>query len=250
MQTQQDQEPRRWLRRPRRPLRALLLLGAALAAIWVLLWGLDALGAAQLYHDARTQFAAWLQQIPRWLFVLTFIILPAFGVPLSMFYLSVGGTFGGLAPALVVAVLCMAANMALSYAMASVFVGPIRRLVLRQGYRVPELHGNAQWKVVMAVRASPLPWLMQSWLLTLGGARFSTYMLVGVPVQALVAAALVVIGDSLLSGRAGWLAVGLLAAVFVFGALRLRSGESPWRSAEQPLAPRSQKAGSSAGSSG
>ena len=216
----------------------------------MLLWGLDILGAAQLYHDARTQFAAWLQQIPRWLFVLTFIILPALGVPLSMFYLSVGGTFGGLAPALVAAVLCMAANMALSYALASVFVGPIRRLVLRRGYRVPELNGDGQWKVVMAVRASPLPWLMQSWLLTLGGARFSTYMLVGAPVQSLVAAALVVIGDSLLSGRGGWLAIGLLAALFVFGALRMRSGESPWRSADPPIDESAQNARSSASGSG
>lgn len=207
---------------PRRPVRALLLLAAVSAGLAALLWGADSVGVGELYNSARTQFQGWLQRIPLWLFVISFIVLPAFGVPLSIYYLSAAAALGSLALGLAVALLGMAGNMALSYAMARLLVGPIQRLVARRGYQVPELGDQAQWRLVVALRASPLPWLMQSWLLTLSGIRFSTYMLFGVPVQALVAIALVLIGDSLISGRSNWLVMGLLIALFVYGALGLR----------------------------
>jgi hypothetical protein len=62
---------------------------------------------------------------------------------------------------------------------------------------------------------------MQSWLLALGGARFLPYMAYGVPVQALVAAGLVLMGESLFRGSFGWLALGVAVLLLAQGALAL-----------------------------
>jgi hypothetical protein len=117
--------------------------------------------------------------------------------------------------------------MALSYWVARFLARPVRWVLRRRGYPLPHLSDAAQWRAVLLLRASPLPWLMQSWLLALGGARFLPYMAFGLPVQALVSAGLVLLGESLFQGGFGWLAAGvavLLLGQCVLAALRRRLG--------------------------
>jgi hypothetical protein len=169
----------------------------------------------------------WLQHIPLWLYLPSFVILPAFGVPMSLFYLTVGAFADGLPGSLALAWCGMVANMAVSYLVAKAASGPVHRFVRRRGYGVPQLHRDDAWKAIVALRVSPLPYLLQSWLLTLGGARFLPYMLFGAPVQAMVGLGFVVLGESLLAGELGWAMVGvvlLLAGWLGLSVIRRRTG--------------------------
>jgi len=162
---------------------------------------------------------AWLRSIPAWAFVLAFVLLPAFGFPISLFYLTVGAVFPTPALSLAVAWGCMSLNTALAYWVARVLAHPVERLLRRRGYPLPHLPDSAQWRAIVLLRASPLPVLMQSWLLALGGARFLPYMVFGLPVEVLVAAGLVLLGESLFQANLGWVGVGV--AVVVLGQMVL-----------------------------
>lgn len=196
---------------------------AALILLLLVAWLLAPGGlGAELAHW-RGGFAHWLRGIPPWAFALTFAVLPAFGVPLSLYYLTVGAVFPGLGSALAVALGCMLVNMALSFLVARLFSHRVRRFTQARGYEIPSVHDRDQWKVVMTLRASPLPWLMQSWLLTLGGVRFLPYMVFGIPIPAAIGFGLVVVGESLLAGGAGWLLLGVAVV------LGVSLGLSRWR---------------------
>jgi len=119
------------------------------------------------------------------------VLLPALGFPISLFYVASGAVFAPPALALAVAWVCMALNMALSYGIAHWLARPVQALIRRRGLPLPQLGGATEWRVIVLLRASPLPYLMQSWLLAIGGARFGPYMVYGLPVQALIGAGLV-----------------------------------------------------------
>jgi hypothetical protein len=171
----------------------------------------DAIAAAAAPGLSLAGLPDWLRSIPPWAFVLGFVVLPALGFPISLFYLTVGAVFPDPGLALAVALACMTANMAVSYVGARVLSRPVQGLLHRRGYPLPQLTEGAEWRAIVLLRASPLPWLMQSWLLALGGARFLPYMLVGAPVQSLVGAGMVLVGESLFQGNAVWLLVGVTA---------------------------------------
>ncbi len=95
------------------------------------------------------QLEAWLRGVPAWAFVLAFVLLPAFGFPVSLFYLSVGALFPTPALSLAVAWGCMALNMALSYWVARALARPVERLLHSRGYPLPRLAEGAQWRAVV-----------------------------------------------------------------------------------------------------
>jgi len=193
--------------------------------LWLALLLVGATGIAVAAPDTAglpiAHLDVWLRAIPGWGFVLAFVLLPALGFPMSLFYLTVGAVFPTPALSLAVAWACMALNMALSYWVARWLARPVDRLLRKRGYPLPHLSDGTQWRAIVLLRASPLPWLMQSWLLALGGARFLPYMAYGVPVQALVAAGLVLMGESLFRGSFGWLALGVAVLLLAQGALAL-----------------------------
>jgi hypothetical protein len=205
------------------------LLGMAL-----LLWaGAAAAGVADWPGAAGAQLDALLAGIPPWGFVLAFVLLPALGFPISLFYVASGAVFAPSALALAVAWGCMALNMALSYGIAHWLARPVQALIRRRGLPLPQLGGATEWRVIVLLRASPLPYLMQSWLLAIGGARFGPYMIYGLPVQALIGAGLVLLGDSLMQGNLGWLLVAVAVLLLGQGALallrhRLRRRSDPY----------------------
>lgn len=169
---------------------------------------------------------AGLERIPLWAFMLAFAVLPAVGFPILAFYATVGAFTDDLARALLISWSCMGVNMALSYGVARWLSAPLRQLAARRGYAIPRIDRRDEWKVVVMMRASPLPWLMQSCLLALGGARFTPYMVFGLPVQAMVGLGVIVLGQSLVSGDAKWAMIGLfllMAAYLALSVIRRRS---------------------------
>jgi hypothetical protein len=193
-------------------------LACALWALPVFAMALDADQSA-LGGLSLAELPDLLRRMPVWVFVLAFVLLPALGFPISLFYLTVSAVFTDPGLALMVALGCMSANMALSYLVARTLSRPVDRLLHRRGYPVPQLTHGAEWRAIVLLRASPLPWLMQSWLLALGGARFLPYMVFGLPVQALVGAGLVLVGGSLFQGNVLWLLVGVSAILLGQAAL-------------------------------
>lgn len=80
---------------------------------------------------------------------------------------------------------------------------------------------GAESKVILMGRAFPLPSMMQNYLLTLDGARLRAYLLVSIPVQALVGLGLILLGDAVLSGDLRWAPPGLFLVAVVWVALRV-----------------------------
>jgi hypothetical protein len=198
------------------PVTACIALG-----LWICTGAAAASASADGSVGTMASVQAWLASIPPWAFLCAFVLLPALGFPISLFYFTVGAVFAPPALALLAAWVCMALNMALSYGIAHWLARPVRALVRRRGLPLPEMRGGTQWRAIVLMRASPLPWLMQSWLLALGGARFAPYMIYGLPVQALVGAGLVLVGDSMLRGDLGWLLVGAIVLLSGHGAIGL-----------------------------
>ncbi|WP_296811956.1 hypothetical protein [Thiocapsa sp.] len=217
--------------------RVVVALGVLLlAALW---WafGADIDGSLANWTEL---FLDRMEHIPPWVYLISFVVLPAFGVPILAYYLTIGIVVDGLGWTLLAAWTCMAANMAFSYLLARGLHRPLNGLATRRGYRIPCFRPGDEWKVILMVRASPLPWMMQNYLLTLGGARFRPYMLVGIPVQALIGLGVILLGDAILSGDLRWAPIGLflVAAIWVaLRAIRMRSDSAPsLRASPQALA--------------
>lgn len=153
-------------------------------------------------------------------------VLPAVGFPLAPFTLIAGPVFGpqlGVVPTIGCAVSAVAANVALSYWMAS---GALRPWVLRLagwlGYRVPEAGRNTAWQLVTLVRLAPgLPFWMQSYLLGVIRAPFVAYMVLSTAIPALYIAATIAGGEALMRGNTrvallAFAALGFVAALIQF----------------------------------
>ena len=104
--------------------------------------------------DWAEMLLGWMEHIPLAVYLLSFVVLPAFGVPILAYYLTIGVLIDGLGWTLLVAWACMGANMAFSYLLARGLRGPVHRLAMRRGYRIPQLRPGAEWQVILMVRAS------------------------------------------------------------------------------------------------
>ncbi|NCA71236.1 MAG: hypothetical protein EOM91_14255 [Sphingobacteriia bacterium] len=202
------------------PARRLVVVVLGVLLLAVLWWAFPA--------DPENPLADWtalllvrVELIPPWVYLISFVILPAFGVPIFAFYLTIGVVIDGLGWTLLAAWTCMAGNMAFSYVLARGLHRPLNGLATRRGYRIPRFRPGDEWKVILMVRASPLPWMFQNYLLTLGGARFMPYMLFGIPVQALIGLGVILLGDAILSGDGRWALIGLFLVAGVWVALRV-----------------------------
>ncbi len=154
------------------------------------------------------------------LFFAAMAVLPAFGFPLLPFALVAGPAFspvlgtGGVAAC---AILAVSVNVALSYALAAtVFRPPVRWLVARLGYRLPDPARYNPWLLTLLARVAPGPpfWL-QSYALGLVRVRFAPYVIVSTAVPAGYLSAAIIFGDAMLQGnaRAAFFAAGLLLVV-------------------------------------
>lgn len=164
----------------------------------------------------RLAAVEWLRLVPLPFYLLAFIVLPAVGMPLTLFYITVGAVVGEVVPSLLLAWLCVLCNMALCYALTRGVLQPvIASLVHRRGMEIPQIPTRAEWKFIVMLRASPLPWVFQNYILALAGARLVPYLFLSILVQGAIGAGMIIVGGSLFAGNARFALIG----IFVFFAV-------------------------------
>lgn len=170
--------------------------------------------------EMRSRVVGILQSIPPILYFLAFAILPALGVPLSIFYLTAISVLGVSHPAVGILLgwIAVALNMALSNVLARSVLHPAIEWIIRhRNMTIPKIREENEWKIVLAVRLSPAPFFIQNYLLALGHARWRTYLGLSMLVQGSIGMAVMLVGESILRGRLGY----VLLALFVFLILNL-----------------------------
>jgi uncharacterized membrane protein YdjX (TVP38/TMEM64 family) len=151
-------------------------------------------------------------------FFLSMALLPAVGAPQTMFTLTAGPLFGaqlGMGLVVLLAVLAMSFNMALSYWMASRVLRPVLEALLgRLGYKIPKVEQGDETGLIVLLRVTPgIPFPVQNYLLGLARAKFGRYLLLSILLQGPLNAAFVVFGDALLHGQGRMVFYGVSAIV-------------------------------------
>ena len=201
-----------------------LVLGAiGVLAVGAAGWGLargEELDLAGLAETLRSSVLVGLQQIPLPLYLLAFALLPAFGFPITPFYLTVAVMMGGLWPGLLAAWVCVALDLAFAYWLAAGLARPwVSRLVERRGYRIPHATAGNARRLTLLVRLSPLPLVMQNCILGLAQVPFPLYIFWSVLVQCALGAGVIFVGESLFQGNARLLLPGLFLLLVVVSAV-------------------------------
>jgi uncharacterized membrane protein YdjX (TVP38/TMEM64 family) len=167
------------------------LAAAALAALIFFLW-------SAWDHDA---FLAWLRQARPRTFFAALAILPALGVPMTPFFMLAGATFGARL-GLVGSLLALATNLTLCYAVARSGVRPwIASFLRRFDYELPDFAERRKGSVrfTLLVKLAPgVPAFAKHYALGVAGVRFAVYFFIAMLITGLYAAALVVLGESVL----------------------------------------------------
>jgi uncharacterized membrane protein YdjX (TVP38/TMEM64 family) len=155
-------------------------------------------------------------------FFIAMILLPAAGMPVFAFLLPVVSLFGaelGVPAVLFIALVCVTANMLLTYAVARRGLRPLlTRLVARFGYRMPEARAGEIADLIVLLRLTPgIPFSVQNYLAGVAGVPFGKYMAVSCVIVWPLATAIMLFGDSLLQGnvKVALITFGLLAALVV-----------------------------------
>lgn len=158
---------------------------------------------------SREWSIAKLQSIPPSLYFVAMAVLPAFGFPLSFFYLTASTVMAGPMTGLVLACAAVSINVAISYWLARGILHPLaERLVRTFGYSIPQLKPEIEWKVIVLVRISPMPFPMQNYLLGLARARFWQYWWISSVIQWGWAVGVILLADSFFAGRWQYAAIG------------------------------------------
>ena len=139
-------------------------------------------------------------------FFTAMVVLPACGVPMLAFSLPAVSLFAdrfGTASVLVLSVLCMTANLTLTYALARRGLRPLlARLVARLGYKMPQVEAGDATDLIVILRVTPgIPFFVQNYLAGLADAPFGKYMLVSCLITWPMNIAIMLFGDALLQGK-------------------------------------------------
>jgi uncharacterized membrane protein YdjX (TVP38/TMEM64 family) len=162
--------------------------------------------------EVRDWTYAFLNAIPAPLYFLALTILPALGAPLTLFYLTalpVLGQESTLVGVLLVW-LALGLNMTLTNLVTrGVFHPAIEWVIRHRHLSIPRLRPANEWKVVVAMRISPLPFALQNYVLALGHARWRTYLWMSLPIQGAIGLAVMLLGESILTGGLGYVLLAL-----------------------------------------
>jgi uncharacterized membrane protein YdjX (TVP38/TMEM64 family) len=149
-------------------------------------------------------------------------LLPAIGVPATVFTLTAGPVFGpklGMPLVVFLSVAAIMFNIVLTYFLARRALRPVmEKLMTRFGYKLPQVAPEDTMDLAIIVRVTPgSPFPVQNYLLGLANVPFRQYLLVSFIVQVIYTPAFVLFGDALLHGKGklAMVAVGLLAAAAV-----------------------------------
>jgi uncharacterized membrane protein YdjX (TVP38/TMEM64 family) len=214
---------------------ALIALGLALLGLLVLRW----IGLTELKALAR-QWLATMRSAGPVPFFTAWAVLPAFGVPLSIFTLSAGPMFGerlGLGGVLAGAAVSLACNLALTYWLARRWLRPwLERLVRRAGYQIPVVEPDDRLELTLLLRITPgPPYFLQSYLLGLAGIPFRLYFSVSLAVALLHTVGLVIFAESIAEGKGRLAVVGV--SVFIAVLLGIHVLRRHYARRKKPAAP-------------
>lgn len=147
-------------------------------------------------------------------------ILPAFGAPISVFFLTAGSAFGeklGMVPVIGLALLAITINLALSYFLASRALRPLlEKLMVRLGYQLPQVDEGDATDLVILLRVTPgLPFPVQNYLLGLARVPFKKYIITSCLIVWSFTITFILFGDALLhgKGKVAFIAICLLMAL-------------------------------------
>lgn len=196
-----------------------LVAVAGIVVVVLLLRGVDVRGMID-------RVFAWVREAGPWAFFGSMAVFPAFGFPISPYYLTAGEAFAPqmtMPGVIVAAIVANTVQFALSFWLAHRALRPLVEWVLsRTKYRVPQVKPENEVTVSVLTRVTPGPPLfLQSYLLGLSGVRFRTYMWVSVAVQALMGSAFIVFGKALMSGKGGMALLGLMVLVIAVAVVQL-----------------------------
>lgn len=171
-------------------------------------------------EESRKIVLSFLGSIPPVVYFLAFVILPALGMPLSLFYLTAIPVLGTTHTAIgvLLAWTAVALNMSLANILARSLLHPaIEWVIKHRNLSIPKIKPENEWKIVLTTRLSPIPFFLQNYLLALGHARWRTYLGISMIIQASLGLAVMLVGESILSGGLGY----VLLALFIFLLLHL-----------------------------
>ncbi len=161
-------------------------------------------------------------------------VLPAFGMPISPFY--VISAVYGIGFSLICTAVALSVNLTIVYWLGvGVFHPVIERFIRRTRYSIPKVRPSNYAKITLLVRITPgLPYFVQGYLLALGGIPFGIYFIVSIIVQICAAAAFIILGESVFQGKSGPAILGIcLLLVLILVAKIIRdqyaktNGEKP-----------------------
>lgn len=171
-------------------------------------------------EESREVVLSFLGSIPPVVYFLAFVILPALGMPLSLFYLTAIPVMGTTHTAIGVILgwTAVALNMSLANILARSLLHPaIEWVIKHRNLTIPKIKPENEWKIVLTTRLSPIPFFLQNYLLALGHARWKTYLGLSMIIQGTIGLAVMLVGESILSGGLGY----VLLALFIFLLLHL-----------------------------
>ena len=207
----------------RRPRTLVLLAIAAVAGLLVLAALVQIVGWQTVSGEARrlwkVAFDALAGAGPG-VFFAAMALLPIAGVPMSPFALSAGPLFGerlGTPAILLLGIAAITFNLTVAYWLARRWLRPpLARLVIRLGYRLPEVERGDATDLIVLLRVTPgPPFFVQNYLLGLAEVPFGRYLAISCAVQWSFNVAFMLFGDAVSQGRGkiAIVAIGLLAAL-------------------------------------
>ena len=196
-----------------------LVAVAGVVVVVLLLRGVDVRGLID-------RVFAMVREAGPWAFFGSMAVFPAFGFPISPYYLTAGEAFAAqmtMPGVLAAALLANAVHFSFSFWLAHRALRPAVEWVLsRTKYRVPQVRPENETSVAVLMRVTPGPPLfLQSYLLGLSGVRFRTYMWVSLAAQGLMGSAFIVFGKALMSGKGGLAFLGLMVLVVAVAVVQL-----------------------------
>jgi len=184
----------------------LLLLMAAVAAWYVHGLEGDVLTTTKVFFLAPDSNVA--------LFLLSLLILPLLGLPITAFCLMAGAKFGITGGLVAIGAAMLLQQLICFWLMHSYFRERLKRFVDRRGYPVPALNRSQQITWGVSLAAVPvLPYMVKNVLLAAGQLSLWQYMLVTWPIQMLYSVPFVAITGA--ARRQGTTLIWAAAAGFI-----------------------------------
>jgi uncharacterized membrane protein YdjX (TVP38/TMEM64 family) len=147
-------------------------------------------------------------------------LLPLFGAPLLAFVLTAGPAFGpryGMPAVVGLSLLAVTFNMMVAYFLARRGMRPfLSSLVMRLGYRMPEMQGGDATDLLIIMRVTPgVPFCVQNYMAGLANVPLRPYIIVSCIAVWANNTAFVLFGDALLHGKGKMvlISIGCLAAL-------------------------------------